>query len=95
MGILCADSAVRAMDNQLGLLVRANDAPAIYSIALCRSNECSATRPFAFNLPISIRPLCNVLISAFHVHLAFETESSTNSQHEASNKSAHAVSFRF
>ena len=39
MGILCADSAVRAMDNQLGLLVRANDAPAIYSIALCRRNE--------------------------------------------------------
>lgn len=39
MGILCANSAVRAMDNQFGLLVRANDSSAIYSIALCRRNE--------------------------------------------------------
>ena len=39
MGILCTNSAVKAMDNQLGLLVRANDLSAIYGIALCRRNE--------------------------------------------------------
>lgn len=74
MGILCADSAVAAMDNQLRLLIGANAATKLYSLALGRRNEGSATCPFTLNLPIAVRTLRNVLISAFHTHLAFNSE---------------------
>lgn len=74
MGILCADSAVAAMDNQLRLLIGANAATKLYSLTLGRRNEGSATCPFTLNLPIAVRTLRNVLISAFHTHLAFNSE---------------------
>lgn len=74
MGIPCADSSVATMDNQLRLLIGANASTKIYRLALGRRNERSATCPFALNLPIAIRTLRNVLISAFHTHLAFNSE---------------------
>lgn len=74
MGILCADSAVAAMDNQLRLLIGANVSAKLYCLALRRRNKGGAACPFALNLPIAIRALRNVLISAFHTHLAFNSE---------------------
>ena len=74
MGILCADSAVAAMDNQLRLLIGANAATKLYSLTLGRRNEGSAACPFTLNLPIAVRTLRNVLISAFYTHLAFNSE---------------------
>lgn len=74
MGILSADSAVATMDDQLRLLIGANTSTELYRLALGRRNEGSTTCPFTLNLPIAIRALRNVLISAFHDHLAFNTE---------------------
>lgn len=74
MGILCADSAVATMDNQLRLLIGANASTELYRLALGRRNEGSTTCPLALNLPIAIRSLRNVLIPAFHTHLAFNSE---------------------
>ena len=74
MGIPCADSSVATMDNQLRLLIGTNASTELYRLALSRRNERSATCPFALNLPIAIRTLRNVLISAFHTHLAFNSE---------------------
>lgn len=74
MGIPCADSSIATMDNQLRLLMRANASTELYRLALGRRNERSATCPFALNLLIAIRTLRNVLISAFHTHLAFNSE---------------------
>ena len=74
MGIPCADSSVATMDNQLRLLIGANASTKIYRLALGRRNEGSATCPLALNLPIAIRTLRNVLISAFHTHLAFNSK---------------------
>lgn len=74
MGIPCADSSIATMDNQLRLLIRANASTELYRLALGRRNERSATCPFALNLSIAIRTLRNVLISAFHTHLAFNSE---------------------
>lgn len=74
MGILSADSAVATMDDQLRLLIGANTSTELYRLALGRHNEGSTTCPFTLNLPIAIRTLRNVLISAFHNHLAFNTE---------------------
>ena len=74
MGILSADSAVATMDDQLRLLIGANASTEFYRLALGRRNEGSSTCPFALNLPIAIRTLRNVLISAFHTHLAFNSE---------------------
>lgn len=74
MRILCADSAVATMNDQLRLLIRANASTELYRLALGRRNEGSATCPFALNLPITIRTPRNVLISAFHTHLAFNSE---------------------
>lgn len=73
-GILCADSAVTTMDDQLRLLIGANASTKLYCLALRRRNERSATCPFALNLPIAIRALRNALISAFHTNLAFNSE---------------------
>lgn len=74
MGIPYADSSIATMDNQLRLLIRANASTELYRLALGRRNERSATCPFALNPPIAIRTLRNVLISAFHTHLAFNSE---------------------
>lgn len=74
MGIPCADSSVATMDNQLRLLIGANASTKLYRLALGRRNERSVTCPLALNLPIAIRTLRNVLISAFHTHLAFNSE---------------------
>lgn len=74
MGIPCADSTVATMDNQLRLLIGANASTELYRLALGRSNERSSTCPFTLNLPIAIRTLRNVLFSAFHTHLAFNSE---------------------
>ena len=74
MGILCADSAVATMDDQLRLLIGANASTELYRHALGRRNEGSATCPLALNLPIAIRTHRNVLISAFHNHLTFNSE---------------------
>ncbi len=74
MGIPCADSSIATMDNQLRLLIGANASTDLYRLALGRRNERSATCPFALNLPIAIRALRNVLISAFHTNLAFNSE---------------------
>lgn len=74
MGIPCADSAVATMDDQLRLLIRANASAKLYCLASRRRNEGSVTCPFTLNLPIAIRTLRNVLISAFHNHLAFNSE---------------------
>ena len=74
MGILCADSTVATMDDQLRLLIGANAPTELYRLALGRRNEGSATCPLALNLPIAIRTLRNVLISAFHTHLVFSYE---------------------
>lgn len=74
MGILCADSAIATVDDQLRLLIGANAPTELYRLALGRRNEGSATCPLALNLPIAIRTHRNVLISAFHTHLAFNSE---------------------
>lgn len=74
MGILCADSAVATMNDQLRLLIGANASTELYRLALGRRNEGSATCPLALNLPIAIRTHRNVLISAFHNHLTFNSE---------------------
>lgn len=74
MGILCKDSAVATMDDQLRLLIGANAPTELYRLALGRRNEGSATCPLALNLPITIRTHRDVLISAFHTHLAFNSE---------------------
>ena len=74
MGIPYADSSVATMDDQLRLLIGANASTELYRLALGRRNERSATCPFALNLSIAIRTLRNVLISAFHTHLAFNSE---------------------
>ena len=74
MGILCADSAITTMNDQLRLLIGANASAELYRLALGRRNEGCATCPFTLNLPIAIRTLRNVLISAFHTHLAFNSE---------------------
>nr|WP_261981418.1 hypothetical protein [Collinsella aerofaciens] len=74
MRILCADSAVATMDDQLRLLIGANAPTELYRLALGRRNEGSATCPLTLNLPIAIRTHRNVLISAFHNHLAFNFE---------------------
>lgn len=74
MGILCADSAVATMDNQLRLLIGANAPTELYHLALGRRNEGRATCPLALNLPIAIRTYRNVLISAFHNRLAFNSK---------------------
>lgn len=74
MGIPCADSSVATMDDQLRLLIGADASTELYRLALGRRNERSATCPFALNLPIAIRTLRNVLISAFDTHLAFNSE---------------------
>ena len=74
MGILCADSTVTTMDDQLRLLIGANTSTKLYRLALGRRNEGSVTCPLALNLPIAIRTHRNVLISAFHNHLAFNSE---------------------
>lgn len=73
MGILGADPAVATMDDQLRLLIGANTSTELYRLALGRRNEGSTTCPFTLNLPIAIRALRNVLISAFHNHLAFNS----------------------
>lgn len=74
MGILCADSAVATMDDQLRLLIEANTSTELYWLALGRRNEGGTTCPFTLNLPIAIRTLRNVLFSAFHNHLAYNSE---------------------
>ena len=74
MGIPCADSDVTTMDDQLRLLIRANASTELYCLALRCRNEGGATCPLTLNLPIAIRSLRNVLISAFHTHLAFNSE---------------------
>lgn len=74
MRILCADSAVATMDDQLRLLVGTNASTETYRLALGRRNEGSATCPFALNLPIAIPTFRNVLIFASHTHLAFNSE---------------------
>lgn len=74
MGIPCADSAIATMDDQLRLLIGANAPTELYCLALGRRNEVSATCPLALNLPIAIRAHRNVLISAFHTYLAFNSE---------------------
>lgn len=74
MGIFCADSAVATMSDQLRLLIRANASTELYRLALGRRNEGGATCPYALNLSIAIRTLRNVLIFAFHTHLAFNSE---------------------
>ena len=73
VGILCADPAIATMDNQLRLLIGANASAELYCLSLGRRNEGSATCPLALNLPIAIRTLRNMLISAFHIHLAFNS----------------------
>lgn len=74
MGIPCTDSSIATMDNQLRLLISANASTELYRLALGRRNERSATCSLALDLPIAIRTLRNVLISAFHTHLAFNPE---------------------
>lgn len=70
MRILCADSAVATMNDQLRLLIGANASTELYRLAPGRPNEGSSTCPFALNLPIAIRTLRNELIPAFHNHPA-------------------------
>lgn len=91
MRILCADSAVATMNDQLRLLIRANASTELYRLALGRRNEGGATCPFALNLPIAIRTLRNVLISAFHNHLVFNSESPMCQQHEICDRCPRAV----
>lgn len=74
MGILCADSVVATMDDQLRLLIGANAPTELYCLALGRRNEGGATCPFTLNLPIIVRTLRNVLISALQNPLAFNSE---------------------
>ena len=74
IGIPCADSAVTTMDDKLRLLIRANASTELYYLALRCRNEGGATCPFTLYPPIAIRTLRNVLISAFHNHLAFNSE---------------------
>lgn len=74
MGIPCANPSVATMDNQLRFLIGANASTELYRLALGRRNERSATCSLALNLPIAIRTLRNVLISAFHTHFTFNSE---------------------
>lgn len=74
MEIPCADSPVATMDNQLRLLIGANASTKLYRLALGRRNERNETCSLALNPSIAIRTLRNVLISAFHTYLAFNSE---------------------
>ena len=74
MGIPCANPSVATMDNQLRFLIGANASTELYRLALGRRNERSATCSLALNLPIAIRTLRNVLISAFHTRFTFNSE---------------------
>lgn len=74
MRILCADSAVATMNDQLRLLIGANASTELYRLALGRRNEGGTTCPFTLNPPIIVRTLRNVLISALQNPLAFNSE---------------------
>ena len=74
MRILCADSAVATMNDQLRLLIGANASTELYRLALGRRNEGGTTCPFTLNPPIAIRTLRNELIPAFHNHPTVGTD---------------------
>lgn len=74
MRILCADSAVATMNDQLRLLIGANASTELYRLALGRRNEGGTTCPFTLNPPIAIRTLRNELIPAFHNHPTIGTD---------------------
>lgn len=92
MGILCANSAIGTMDDQLRLLVSTNNTTALYGLALGRRNKRCTTRPFTLNLPFAIFPLRNMLVFAYHTHLAFATDFFTLSEYGTCDKSSRAAS---